>query len=161
MTPAATAQGGGWRRLRALIRKETRQMTRDPATMLVGILLPMILLLVFGYGLSLDVKHVPVAIVIENPSAEASELAAGFQLSPYFEARVVASMALATRLLRDREVDGIVRVPGDFARRIQLFNTAEVQVIVNGAGANRARTIQTYAHGAIAQWPARQRGGQP
>ncbi|MGH8018517.1 MAG: ABC transporter permease [Opitutaceae bacterium] len=159
MTSAARIQGGGWRRLRALIRKETRQMSRDPATMLVGILLPMILLLVFGYGLSLDVKHVPVAIVLEDPSPEASELAASFQLSPYFEAQLVTSMPLATRLMLDREVDGIVRIRGDFARRIQLRDTPEAQVIVNGADANRARTIQSYARGAIAQWTARQVDG--
>ncbi len=134
-------------------------MSRDPATMLVGILLPMILLLIFGYGLSLDVKRVPVAIVLEDPSPEASEFAAGFQLSPYFEAQVVASMPLATRLMLDREVDGIVRVRGDFARRIQLRDTPEAQVIVNGVDANRARAIQACARGAIAQWTARRIDG--
>ena len=130
-------------------------MSRDTATMLVGILLPMMLLLLFGYGLSLDVKNVPVALVIEDHSAEAKEVAAGFALSPYFKTRLVASMPLATELMREREVDGIVRIRDDFARRIQLGDEPEIQVIVNGTDANRARTIQNYARGAVGQWLAR------
>lgn len=151
----ATTGTGSWRRLRALIAKEGRQMSRDPATMLVGVLLPMMLLLLFGYGLSLDVKNVPVAIVLEDPSPEATELAAGFQLSPYFKAQLFTSMAPATELMLRREVDGIVRVRDGFARSVQLGETPEVQVLVNGTDANRARTIQVYAQGAVAQWAAR------
>jgi ABC-2 type transport system permease protein len=152
-------RSGGGRRLRALIKKEMRQMTRDPATMLVGILLPMMLLLLFGYGLSLDVKNVPVAIVIEDSSPEASALAAGFQLSPYFKAQLFTSMPQATELMLDRKVDGIVRIRHDFARRLHVGDPPDVQVLVNGTDANRARTIQSYTQGAIAQWRARPGGG--
>ena len=162
MKPGNTAprlQAGGMRRLGALIRKEGRQMSRDPATMLVGVLLPMALLLLFGYGLSLDVKNVPVAVVLEDPSPEASQVAAGFQLSPYFKAHLVTSMPLATRLMLDRDVDGIVLLPGDFTRRLRRGERTDVQVLVNGADANRARTIQRYAQGALAQWVARETDG--
>ena len=69
-----------------LVGKETRQVVRDPRSIAIGVVLPLILILLFGYGLSLDVKNVPVALVLEDPSPEASELAAGFQLSPYFGA---------------------------------------------------------------------------
>ncbi len=51
--------------------------------------MPVILILLFGYALSLDVTNAPIAVVIEQPSAMASEVAAGFQLSPYFDARVM------------------------------------------------------------------------
>ena len=157
----ATQRGGSgrWRRLRALIVKEGRQMSRDPATMLVGILLPMMLLLLFGYGLSLDVKNVPIAIVLEDPSPEATQVAAGFQLSPYFKAQLFTSMPLATELMLERKVDGIVRIRSDFTRRLHLGEMPEVQLLVNGTDANRARTIASYAQGAIAQWTARQADG--
>ena len=59
---------------------------RDPSSIAIGIVLPVMLIFLFGYGLSLDVKNVPVAIVLEDPSPDAPELAAGFQLSPYFDA---------------------------------------------------------------------------
>lgn len=115
-SPAAR-RGGARQRLGALIKKETRQMARDPATMLVGVLLPVMLLLLFGYGLSLDVKQVPLAIVVEDPSPEAAAVAAGFQLSPYFRVRRANAMPVATGWMLDRQVDGIVRIRDIVARR--------------------------------------------
>ena len=61
-----------------------RQILRDPSSIAIGVVLPVMLILLFGFGLSLDVKNVPVAVVLEDPSPDASELAAGFELSPYF-----------------------------------------------------------------------------
>ena len=71
-------------RVGSLIRKETRQIVRDPSSIAIGIVLPVMLILLFGYGLSLDVTDVPVAVVLEDPSPAATELAASFQLSPLF-----------------------------------------------------------------------------
>ncbi len=142
------------RRVWSLVRKETQQIVRDPSSIAVGVVLPVILILVFGFGLSLDVMNVPVAVVQEDPSPEAVELAAGFQLSPYFEARLFTSMAPARELMLARQVDAIVRVRPDFARH-QNQGDAEVQVLVHGTDANKARIIQVYAQGAVGQWSAR------
>ena len=79
-------------RIGSLIRKETRQIVRDPSSIAMGIVLPVMLILLFGYGLSLDVTEVPVAVVLEDPSPAATELAASFQLSHYFDARLMTSM---------------------------------------------------------------------
>jgi len=118
------------------------------------VVLPVILILLYGYGLSLDVKNVKVAVVLESPSPQATELAAGFQLSPYFEPRFFNSMPPAQELLLQRNVDGIVRIRSDFARH-QSIGDAQLQIVVNGTDANRARIIQGYAQGAVAQWGAR------
>ncbi len=142
------------RRIASLVRKEGRQIVRDPSSIAIGVVLPVILILLFGYGLSLDVKDVPVAVVLEDPSPDATELAAGFRLSPYFHAQLLTSMPRAQELMLDRKVDGIVRIRPDFARQLSLGH-AEVQVLVHGADANRARIIQGYAEGAIGQWTAR------
>src|SRR5262245_53995889 len=142
------------RRTWCLIQKEARQIVRDPSSIAIGIVLPVLLILLFGYGLSLDVRNVPVAVVLEDPSPEAAEVAAGFQLSPYFEARILTSFRQAEELMRAGKVDGIVRLQPDFARRLALGD-AEVQVLVHGTDANRARIIQGYAQGAVAQWAAR------
>jgi ABC-2 type transport system permease protein len=143
------------RRVLALIRKETRQMIRDPATIAVGVVLPAILILLFGFGLSLDVKNVPIAIVLEDSSPQALGLVAGFQLSPYFRPQIVYTQAAADRLMAARTIDGIVTIPMDFARRVSAGD-AHVQVIVHGSDANRARIIESYVEGAIAAWSARQ-----
>jgi ABC-2 type transport system permease protein len=143
-----------WRRLTALMRKESRQLLRDPSSIAIGIVMPVVLILLFGYGLSLDVTNVPVAIVIEDASADASELAAGFQLSHYFEPVMLRSMPRAEQLMIDRKIDGIIRIRSDFSRQLAAGH-AEVQVLASGTQANNARVIEGYAQGAIGQWSAR------
>ncbi|MGH6619156.1 MAG: ABC transporter permease [Alphaproteobacteria bacterium] len=143
------------RRIAALIRKETYQVFRDPSSIAVGIVMPMMLLVLFGYGLSFDVKSVPVAIVLEDSSAEARGAASGFELSEYFAAVPVKTMAEAQRLLLGKSVDAIVRIPPDFARRVELGD-AEIQILVHGTDANTARISLGYAQGTIGVWMARE-----
>jgi pyoluteorin transport system permease protein len=142
------------RRVWSLVRKETRQIVRDPSSIAIGVVLPLVLILLFGYGISLDVMNVPMAVVLEDPSPDAVELAAGFQLSPYFDAKLLTAMREAQELMLARRVDGIVRIRSDFARHLSLGD-AEVQILVHGTDANKARIIQVYAQGAIGQWTAR------
>ena len=138
------------RRIWALVRKEGLQVLRDPSSFAIGIVLPIILILLYGYGVTFDVKHVPVAIVMEAPSPDASELAAGFALSPYFDVHAVTSDAQARELMLERQVDGIVYIREDFARQSRL-GAAQVQVVLHGVDANRARIMQSYAQGALAE----------
>lgn len=142
------------RRIRALVHKEAKQMMRDPSSVAIGIIMPVVLILLFGYGLSLDVTKVPVAIVLEDPSPAATELAAGFELSPYFDPELLTSMARAEELMLTRKLDGIIRIRPDFARNLNL-GSAEVQILVHGVDANHARIVQNYAQGAVMQWTAR------
>ena len=97
---------------------------------------------------------VPVAVLLEDTSPAAMELATGFKLSPYFSARLLTSMPEARELMLDRKVDGIVRIRPEFSSRLMLGN-AEVQILIYGTDANRARIIQGYAEGTIGQWTAR------
>jgi ABC-2 type transport system permease protein len=141
-------------RIRTLVKKEFRQMVRDPSSIAMGVVLPVILILLFGYGLSLDVKNVKVAVVLDDASPDVTELISGFRLSPYFDATILTSMPRAQQLMLNREVDGIVLVQSDAARRMKNGD-ARVQVIVNGTDANHARIVQGYAQGTIGQWAAR------
>jgi ABC-2 type transport system permease protein len=152
---------GKLRRVAALVRKEGRQVVRDPSSIAIGIILPVILILLFGYGLSLDVKDVRVALVLDDRSPDATELAAGFQMSRYFIATYATSMEQARELMLDRKVDGILHVQSDFSRRLALGN-AEVQLLVHGTDANRARIIQAYSEAAIgAYFSRRAAAGDP
>jgi ABC-2 type transport system permease protein len=140
-------------RVWSLVKKEARQIIRDPSSIAIGIVLPVVLILLFGYGLSLDVTNAPVAIVLEDPSPAATELAASFQLSPYFDARPTTSISQARDLMLAHKVDGIIRIRPDFSRHLSLGD-AEVQLLVHGGDANYARIIQGYAQGAVGQWAA-------
>lgn len=146
------------RRIRALVRKETYQVLRDPSSIAIGVVLPLILILLFGYGLSLDVKNVPLALVMDDASSDANELAGSFELSPYFRPQISRSMPVAQQLLLEQKVDGIVRIQSDFSRQLSAGH-APLQLIVHGADANRARIIQSYVQGAVGAWSA-QRAAQ-
>ena len=112
MTPHPTQPGAGFlRRFIALLRKEARQMLRDRSNLAVGLLLPVVLILLFGYGLSFDVKNAPVAVVIEDSSPQARDMMAGLQGSPYIAPVWLHSMVDAEQRMRAGEVNAIVRVP--------------------------------------------------
>jgi len=144
-------------RLRGFLRKEVLQIRRDPSSIALALVLPLALLFIFGYGVSLDAENVPIAIVLDDNSPTARELAARFDLSPYFKADYVKSMPEAVDRLNQGHVDGIVRVQSDFSSRLDTRNQAPVQLIVNGIDANRARLIQGYARGVLQTWTALRR----
>ena len=162
MTADTAGHQSSWpaklRRIRALVRKETYQVLRDPSSIAIGVVLPLILILLFGYGLSLDVKNVPLALVMDDASSDANELAGSFELSPYFRPQISRSMPVAQQLLLEQKVDGIVRIQSDFSRQLSAGH-ASLQLIVHGADANRARIIQSYVQGAVGTWSA-QRAAQ-
>jgi len=145
------------RRIRALTLKETRQVLRDPSSIAIGIVFPLMMILLFGFGLSLDINHVSVAVVDEDDSSDSTALIGAFRLSPYFQVTVVHSMAEANAQMLNRTVDGVLRIQSDFTRRWHL-GEAEVQILVNGSDANQARIMQGYAQGAVALWSAAQAG---
>lgn len=147
----------GLRRVEALVRKETWQLLRDPSSIAIGIVMPLVLILLFGFALSLDVKGVRIAVVLEDSSPTAMELSAGFNLSPYFAVQPVKSMTAAETLMRRHRVDGIVRLLPDFSRRSSR-NDAEAQILVYGTDANQARIIEGYAGSALGQQALRRAG---
>ncbi len=141
-------------RLRGILRKEVLQILRDPSSIALAIVLPLVLLFIFGYGLSLDAENVPIGIVLKDNSSAARDLAARFDLSPYFKTIHLKSMARAMDLLNQRRVDGIVHLQSDFSSGLFSRNPSPVQVIVNGIDANRARLIQGYTRGILQKWTA-------
>ena len=134
---------GFFRRLRALTVKEFRQISRDPSSIMIGIVLPIILILIFGYGLSLDVKNVPIAVVMEHSTPLVRDVLAGLNGSAYFSPRYVPSMRQAEELLKKREVDAILRTAGDFDSRFAKGD-AKVQLILHGVDSTTATLIGQY-----------------
>lgn len=136
-------------RIVALTRKETRQMLRDRSNLVVGLLLPVVLILLFGYGLSFDVKDARVTVVLEDSSPTARNLVSGLQGSSYLAPTWAASMAQAERMVRAGETDAILRVPGDFSRRLAA-GEGKLQLLLNGVDSNTAAAIEGYVSGALA-----------
>ena len=143
---------GGWMRLRGMMRKEMLQILRDPSSIAIAFVLPLILLFLFGYGVSLDAKNVPLAIVVEQPSALSQSFVGAFSHSSYFEVRQPATLPAAERLLRQGEINGIVWLRNDFDSQLFSGNTAVIGVFVDGVDANNGRIIQGYVQGVWSRW---------
>ena len=84
---------GSMMRLSGMIRKEWLQVIRDPSSIAIAFVLPLLLLLIFGYGVSLDARNVPVAVVLEEPGPQGLNFSGGFFHSPYFAPVVTPSSA--------------------------------------------------------------------
>ena len=142
-------------RMLALIRKEFQHVLRDKSTMLIGVFLPMALILLFGYGISLDIKNTPVAIALEDPSPIANDIASGFNLSPYFAVTTVSSMQDAQKLLNEKKVNSIIRFPNNFTQQYAAGH-GQIQVVLNGADANTAAIVKNYIEATLATWSQKQ-----
>lgn len=142
---------GFMRRFAALLRKEARQALRDKSTLAVGLLLPAVLILLFGYGLSFDVRNAPVAVVLQDRSPQAREVLAGLQGTPYLAVVSAGDMPEAVRQMRAGQVGAIVRVPADFSRQLAAGH-AQLQLLLNGVDSNTAAAVEGYVNGAIATW---------
>ena len=100
----------------------------------------MLLILLFGYGLSFDVTNAPIAVVLEDRSPQARDVLAGLQGSPYIAPVWTAGMPEAVAGMRAGEVRGIVRVPADFSRHLAL-GQGRLQLLLNGVDTNTAATM--------------------
>jgi ABC-2 type transport system permease protein len=148
-------RGGGAMRLKGLVRKEFLQIARDPSSIAIAFLMPLFLLVLFGFGVSLDADHLPVALVAEEPSPDTADFLAALEGSHYFAPIRVLTMAEAERNLRNGKVNAIVHLRADFAERLRRPDGTPIQVILNGVDANTARLTQGYVEGAWGVWLAR------
>ena len=145
-------RGRGAMRLRGLIRKEFLQVLRDPSSIAIAFLMPLLLLLLFGYGVSLDAENVPIAVVAEQPNEDTASFVGAFRHSRYVSPVLVPGMREAVEDLNAGRVAGIVYLKEDFSRRVRSSEGAPVQVIVNGVDANNARLVLGYVEGVWAKW---------
>jgi ABC-2 type transport system permease protein len=150
--PGGASRGGAGMRLKGLVRKEFLQVLRDPSSIAIAFLMPVLLLLLFGYGVSLDAEHVPVGIVVENPDRDTSSFVGSFRQSRYFEPVIISNMHEAMNELGSGAIEGIVHLREDFSRELRRPGGAPVQVIVNGIDANNARLISGYIDGVWSSW---------
>ena len=142
------------RRLLGLMRKEFVQIGRDPSALAVAFVLPAALLLIFGYGVSLDARNVPLALVVERPDPLTASFTSQFDQSPFFRPLRFGAIQEAEQAMSTGRVHGIVWLRSDFTRKAGSPNGAAIGVIVNGVDANSARIIEGYVQQIWANWLA-------
>ncbi|WP_308008120.1 ABC transporter permease [uncultured Fusobacterium sp.] len=139
------------RRLTAMITKEFRQLIRDNSSILIGIFLPILLIFIIGYGVSLDVKNVPIAVVLEDTSPTTYDVLSFLNGSEYFSPTYVTSMHEAEKMMDERNVDAILRIPSDFSESLYRQESS-VQLILYGVDSSTSTLVKGYVEGSIKQW---------
>ncbi|RLA18369.1 MAG: hypothetical protein DRQ61_04825 [Gammaproteobacteria bacterium] len=142
----------GRQRLAGLIRKESLQIMRDPSSIAIAFVLPVVLLFLFGYGVSLDARNIPIGIVVEQPDASTQSLSGSFEKSDYFSPFYFQTIQQAERALEQRDIDGIVWLKNDFARKLFSQPDAVIAVRVNGVNSNQANLTLGYIRGTWLAW---------
>jgi ABC-2 type transport system permease protein len=139
------------RKVWAVARKELRQASRDPLTLIMLLGVPTMMLLLYGYAINFDVRHVPLAVQDLDKSARSRNLVASFVNSTYFDQ--VADLPAGADLERFTErrlALAILVVPEGYARDVAAGRTAGLQLLLDGADANTATTVIGYAEALVA-----------
>jgi ABC-2 type transport system permease protein len=148
----ALSRGGSLRRIRALVRKETLQVVRDPSSFVVAFILPALLLTLFGFGVSFDATRMRVGIVAEEPTPETDMFVASLSNTRFFQVQRSADRRVFLDQLSAGRLDGIIVLAGDFSDRLARGDTTAVQVITDGSDPNTASLVTGYVQGAWASW---------
>lgn len=141
-----------FKKLRAVAVKEVRQMRRDPMSLLMLIGLPAFMLVLYGYALNFDVRHVALAVQDRDLSTESRDLIASFVNSTYFD--VVATPAPGEsfeKLTEERIARAVLVIPEGFGSRLSSGEPARVQLILDGADSTTAATVLGYANALVAE----------
>lgn len=139
-----------FRRVWAIARKEFLHVFRDPRSLAMGIAIPVFLLVLFGYGLSLDVSNVPLAVWDQDNSGLSRELIRSFVNSRAFQsAGALHSRREVEDVLRMGGATAVLVIPSDYSEKLHCGAKTELQLLVDGSDSNTARLSMMYAEGIL------------
>ena len=143
-------------RLLAIARKELIQLRRDTRSLILAFLLPVLLLILFGYAISWDVRNIHTAVLDGDRSARSRELIDAFRASGYFTFVDNLERPGEIGALFDRgTVQVALVIPAGFAADLSAGRTASVQAIVDGSDANTATIVLAYSEAIVRTWSSR------
>ncbi|MFT3783762.1 MAG: ABC transporter permease [Nibricoccus sp.] len=140
-----------WERILTLLRKEFRSILRDPRMRMVIVGVPILQTLIFGYAVTLDVRHVPLVVVDRDNTVASREIVQRFTGSSYFE--VIANTDdedYARSLIDSATAAAVIQINAGFEQRRDSGQQAPLQLIVDGADSNTARYVVNYANTIVA-----------
>lgn len=138
--------------VKALIFKELKQIRRDVSSILVAFIMPLILLVIFGYGLSFDIKHIRIDLVLQDSGKLSKDLADLYTHSEYFSASVVTSTQEIKGNMESGRSMGAVIIPEGFSEKVQRGQKSEIQIVSDGTDPNTAAYIEAYAQGLFSKY---------
>jgi ABC-2 type transport system permease protein len=131
----------------ALIHKEIKQIKRDVSNILVAIIMPALILAIFGYGMSFDIKDIRVDVVQQDSGKITKDLVDAYVHSEYFNVNVSHSVQEAHGNMESGKTMGTIFIPENFSRNLISGRKAEIQIVSDGTDPNTAAYVETYASG--------------
>ncbi|MBR1617853.1 ABC transporter permease [bacterium] len=136
----------------ALIKKEIKQILRDPSSIVIAFVLPLISFLIYMYGVNLDSVKVTMGIKNDDKSPEVATLVKSFGHSKYVNSINFDNMEDIKNAIVRSKIKGAVIIPNDFSSKLSRFSKAEVLVITDGSEVNTANYVQSYALSIVNSW---------
>ncbi len=140
-------------RIRHMVKKEFIQALRDPRLRLFVILPPLIQLIIYGYAINFDIKHIATAVYDEDRSRESRELVNRFRATDYFDVAYALQQPTEIGRLMDREkITLALRLAPDYSRELLAGRPARLQLIIDGTDSNTALVVSRYAGAILADY---------
>lgn len=144
-----------WRRVKAILVKESLQIVRDPRSLMIALLIPLLQMFLLGYGISLDIKQIPLCAYDNEGSQTSHDLLRRFSASPYFSLQGQAtSYAEVGRSLDDGRCSIAIVIPSGFSKRLNDTGQGLVQALLDATDTNTASLAAGYASAVIASYSA-------
>ncbi len=145
------------RRLLAVVRKEFIHISRDPRSLAMAFLMPVILLVLFGYAITMDIKTLDLGVFDQDKTAESRRFVEGFPASGYFRVvRVLDRADDIDRLLDMNRVHLVLAIPSGFGESVKRGKSVSIQALFDGSDANTATIAMGYAEAIAGRFNASQ-----
>lgn len=147
---APNGLGAFWRRTRAIAVKETKHILRDVRSLITAFLMPVMLILLFGFGVSFDLDHVPLAVSDASRTAQSRDLIRSvFSSRDFLDAGELSNADDAVTLFRRNQAAAAMTIPYDYAERLARGETATVQFLIDGSDGSSAQAVLGMSMSAI------------
>ncbi len=140
--------------LQALIKKEVLQILRDPSSIIIAFVLPLISIIIYMYGINLDSVKVVMGIKNDDANPEISTLVKSFGHSKYVNSKVYDNMQELENGIVRSKLKGAVVIPNDFSTKLSRSQAADLFIITDGSEVNTANYVQSYAMQIANNWLA-------
>lgn len=138
--------------LLALIKKEIKQILRDPSSIIIAFVLPFISIMIYMYGINLDSVRVTMGIKNDDPNPEVATLVKSFGHSKYVNSIYFDNIEDIENAIIRSKIKGAVIIPNDFSTKLARGQSADLLVITDGSEVNTANYVQSYATAIANNW---------
>jgi ABC-2 type transport system permease protein len=136
----------------AYLKKESKQIIRDPSTMLIAFVLPLLMIFIFGYGVSLDANKIPIGLVMEDMDEEARSLASAFLATSYFDVQTGNNPHVFKDEMTLGRIRAFVTIPQNFSQLLIEGTSSPIQILLDGSEPNTAKFALNYATDVVNTW---------